>query len=187
MKRWLLPLAIVAVAAAAEEKFSRTIRPDDFSAAGLTKLSAEEVARLDALVRDYKSGALERARGEAVAAEARARQAEAKAAAANPVPAGGGGQSLLAKARVLLTPGTEIEYTTVESRIAGEFRGWESRTVFTLENGQRWQVAGTESYAGGRPVQNPAVKITPGALGTFWLSVEGVRPRAKVVLVGSGK
>ena len=46
----------------AEEAFSRAVRAEDFSAAGLAKLSPDELARLDALVRDYQSGALAAAR-----------------------------------------------------------------------------------------------------------------------------
>jgi len=192
MKRWIAAMllggAIAVAARAAEEVFSKAVRPGDFAAAGLAKLSAEELARLDALVRDFKSGTLERARKEAVAAEARASQAEKRAAAAavvatereKPPPPG-----LLAKAKVLLTPGTQVEYATVESRIAGEFRGWEKGTVFGLENGQRWQAAGAESNVT-PPVPGPAVKITPGLLGSFWMTIEGVRPRVKVALVGGG-
>ena len=183
-------LAVLAGLHAAEEKFSRSIRPGDFSAAGLGKLTPEEIAQLDRLVGDYKSGALERARRDAAAAETRAAQAEAKAVAAAAAAkekaddrAGGG--SLLSKAKVLLTPGTEIEYTTVESRLVGEFRGWQGRTIFNLENGQRWQSTGTDTYVQPRPLLNPAVKITPGMLGTFWLTVDGVKARVKVALVSS--
>ncbi len=193
MKSWRLGIALFAAgglaARAAEDSFSKAVRAEDFSAAGLGKLSPDEIARLDALVRDFKSGALERARREAAAAESRAAQAEARAARAVAAPVEPEKKSepgLLAKAKVMLTPGTQVEYAAVESRIAGEFRGWEQRTVFTLENGQRWQVAGTDGYVS-PPLTKPAVKITPGMLGSFWMTVEGVRPRVKVMLVGGGK
>ena len=183
----LLGSVVASGAGAAEEVFSKAVRPADFSAAGLGKLSAEELARLDALVRDYKSGALERARREAAAAEARAVKAESRAAAAVVAPKEAKPDtSLLGRAKVLLTPGTQVEYSTVESRLVGDFRGWEARTVFVLENGQRWQVTGAESLVW-PPISNPAVKITPGMLGSFWLTVEGVRQRVKVEVVGSAK
>src|SRR5687767_5452715 len=62
--RFAVAWGVMAVATlpAAEESFSKAIPTGDFSAAGLAKLSAEELARLDALVRDFKSGALETAR-----------------------------------------------------------------------------------------------------------------------------
>jgi hypothetical protein len=201
--RWLGMAAGWAMAAAgltaAESGFSRTVTPGDFQAAGLGKLSAEELARLDALVQAYRSGALDAARREAAAAaaaqaaaEARAKQAEAQAQLAATEAKKAAAEvktaetSLLQRAKVLLTPGTKIEYAAVESRIAGEFQGWGNKTLFTLENGQRWQAAGTAPYVTS-PVQSPAVKITPGAMGAFFMSVEGVRPRVKVVLVSSGK
>ena len=205
MPRALLSLialaAAVPLARAAEESFSRAVAPADFSAAGLARLSPEELARLDTLVRDYKSGALAAARREALAAEqaraaaeSRAAKAEAdardraaaQAAASTKADPVKNQPGLLAKAKVLLTPGTEIEYATVESRIVGDFRGWDGPTVFRLENGQRWQSDGTTAYVTGA-ISNPAVKITPGVLGTFWMTVEGVKPRVKVKLHGGGR
>ena len=195
MKRWLFCLLAIGVALpgarAAEEAFSRAVRPEEFSAAGLGKLSPEEIARLDRLVRDYRSGALDAARRETEAAsharaEAEARAMKAEAAAKAPVVAEAKKPGRLERAKVRLTPGTEIEYSTVESRIAGEFRGWEGRTMFTLENGQRWQANSTDAYVTA-PMANPAVKITPGALGSFWMTIEGVKPRVRVILVGGSR
>jgi hypothetical protein len=200
MRAWgLAAMFTVGTLGAAEEPFTRALPPGEFTAAGLEKLTAAERARLDALVRDYKSGALEKAKREAAAAEARAAQAEAKAAAAAATAQvqakaqaekakaaeGDGDKSLLARAKVLLTPGTKIEYTTVEGRIAGEFRGWDSRTIFTLESGQRWQVSGTEAYST-PAVKSPAVKIVPGMMGTFFMTIEGVRPRVRVLPLNTG-
>jgi hypothetical protein len=213
---------------AMEETFSKAVRAEDFSAAGLTKLSAEELGRLDALVRDYKSGAAADAkamaerlatakREAAVAAEGRAAaeaktvraEAETQAAKAEAVKAetaraeaakvalaqtevakteaakakkAEGG--LLARAKVLLTPGTEIEYATVESRIAGDFKGWEGRAVLTLENGQRWQIANGGLYST-PPMPSPKVKIVPANLGGFWMTIEGVASRVKVLPFGA--
>ena len=157
--RWVASALLLGLVAlrSAEPAFSGAVSPGDFAAAGLGRLTPAELARLDALVRDYRSGALERAR----------REAE-------------GG--LLARAKVLLTPGTQVEYSTVESRLVGDFLGWEGRTLFTLENGQRWQSAGEAVYIS-PPIRSPAVRIVPGALGSFWLVVEGVKPRVKVVPV----
>jgi hypothetical protein len=188
MKLWMVGLlvgAAGATTAGAAEVFSRTVRPGDYAAAGLNKLSAEELARLDGLVRDYQSGALARAQREAAAAEARAAQAEQRAVAAAVEKRAPAETARPADAKVVLTPGTKVEYATVESRIAGQFRGWELRTVFTLENGQRWQVIGGEPYVT-PPEAGPAVKITPGLLGSFWMTIAGVRARVKVAPIGGG-
>jgi hypothetical protein len=198
MKRLLLMGLIGAgmwvVTARAQEKFSQAVRPEEFAAAGLSKLSPEERARLDTLVEAYKSGALAAARAEvatAAAARATAEQKAAKAeavatkaaAAAKPKPTG---ESFLAKAKVLLTPGTEVEYETVQTRLLGEFQGWQTGTVFNLENGQRWRVESgnyiTSPEAGPRKV-----RIVPGLMGSFFLEIEGVRQRPKIKFVGSGK
>lgn len=185
-------LACGVIMRAAEAEFSKAVRAEEFAAAGLGKLSPDEVARLDGLVREYKSGALAAAKREAaVAAEARgtaeakAARAEAetqaaKAEAAKAKKAEGG---LLARAKVRLTPGTEIEYATVESRIAGNFTGWEGRAVLTLENGQRWQIANGGTYMT-PALPSPNVKIVPANLGGFWMAIEGVANRVKVLPLG---
>jgi hypothetical protein len=191
MKRWLwlgIGLALGAGAArAAEENFSQAIGRGDFSAAGLEKLSPAEIAKLDTLVRDYKSGALEaaaateaRATAEAKAAEAEARAAKAESGAKKNEP------GLLGKAKVLLTPGTQVEHEAIESRIAGGFAGWVRRTVFRLENGQQWRVVSDGSYYAA-PVPGPKVKIVPAATGGFWMTIDGVKPRLRVAPVEVGE
>jgi len=200
MKRLLVIGALWAAvlpAVRAEENFLKAVRAEDFSAAGLAKLSPDELARLDALVRDYKSGALAAARRETAAAEqARAAAEERAAKAAVEAQAATSkakaeatkeSEGLLARAKkVLVSPGTEVEIATVESRITGGFTGWQDKAIFTLENGQRWQVVNANSYY--TPViKNPAVKITPSALGGFWMTIEGVNQRVKVVFTGGGK
>jgi hypothetical protein len=199
MKRllWLgLGWAGATLAMGAEDSFSKTVRAVDYSSAGLAKLTPAELARLDELVRDYKSGALELAQRQAAAAEAAKANAEAAKTAAEKAKAVAEAKAvkveadmardkktepgLLAKAKVMLTPGTQVEYTTVESRIAGDFTGWEGRSVLTLENGQRWQIANGGLYST-PPVPSPKVKIVPAALGGFWMTIEGVSSRVRVV------
>jgi hypothetical protein len=180
MNRWILAgvlgVGLAGPAGAAERAFSQAIAPADFAAAGLAKLSPEELARLDALVRAHQGGG---------GARVPAQVATVPAAAAVAAPEAKAAPGLLAKAKVILTPGTAVEYEAVKSRIVGEFNGWEARTVLVLENGQRWQVASGSTYAA-PPVMNPAVEIAPGALGTFWMKIEGVRIRVKVVPAGRG-
>lgn len=194
----VLGLASTLGAGAAEETFSRSVAAEDYAAAGLSKLSAEEIARLDALVRAYKTGALEAARQAALAAEKARAEAERRAAKAEADERAARAEAakvaekksdeggFLNRAKVLLRPGTEVEYSTIHSRILGEFGGWQRNTVFTLENGERWQVTSDDSYSVARRA-DPAITIEPGTLGSFWLRVEGVKRRAKVKLVASGR
>ncbi len=192
----IIGMAMVSCAFADPDQFSQVVKPADFAAAGLSKLSPEELARLDQLVDAYKSGALEAARQQAAAAsaaqaaaEARASQAEAAAKtaqaaatkakedaaaqAASEKKASNGG--LLSRAIVMITPGTKVVYQPVESRIIGGVSGWNAHTIFTLENGQEWQVSDYSHYFNGPPIDNPKVKLTPaGVLGGFRMEIEGI-------------
>ncbi len=176
-------MMITLTAVRAEEAFSKAIRPEDFTAAELDKLSPEALARLDALVQAYKSGAVAKARAEAEAQAAKAAAAVAAAAAKEKAmekeKEKAASPGFFAKAKVLLMPGTKIEYSELESRLVGNFTGWEGRKVFTLENGQHWQVANGGEYFS-PPVPNPKVKITPAALGGFWMTIEGTGVRVRV-------
>lgn len=59
----------------------------------------------------------------------------------------------------------------IESRILGDFRGWNGNTIFRLENGQVWQqaAAGTFFYR----TEEPVAVIRRGVLGTYLLQVQG--------------
>ncbi|MSU22707.1 MAG: hypothetical protein EXS32_02675 [Opitutus sp.] len=166
-------------APAADENFSKTVRAADFSAAGLAKLSPEELARLDTLVRDYKTGALAAAQREVAAVQV----AHAAVTAKEKKSDGG----LLQKAKVMLTPGTAVEYAATESRIVGDFAGWQSRTILTLENGERWQVVANSDGYYTPPMSRPKATIRPASFGGFWLEIEGVNARVRVMKVGGGK
>jgi hypothetical protein len=187
MKLWpavgVIGFVAILAGARAEAPFSQAIQPADFAAAELGKLSPAALQRLDELVQAYKSGAVAAARADAeakaaqVAAMAReqekAREKETSKAASS---------GFFAKAKVLLSPGTQVEFGEIESRIDGEFTGWEGHTIFTLENGSRWRVANSGGYYS-PAVSHPKVKVFPAALGGFWLRIEGVNPRVKVMPV----
>jgi len=185
MKHWLTiglaGLMTLTVGARAEEAFSKAIRPEDFAAAELGKLSPEALAKLDELVQAYKSGAVAAARAEAEAQAAKAAAAVAaqekekeKQKAASP--------GFFAKAKVFLTPGTEVEYNAIESRIAGNFKGWGPHTVLVLENGQRWKVVNDDEY-NTRAVDSPKVLVYPASFSGFWLELEGTSVRVRVTPV----
>ena len=74
-------------------------------------------------------------------------------------------------------PATATSPSLIESRIDGEFKGWEGETIFKLANGQIWQQASyayTYSYA-----YSPAVIIFRTASG-YQMQVEGVSGRIAV-------
>src|SRR5437016_4039039 len=84
----------------------KAMTPEQYEAAGLSKLDAAERAKLDEFIRNYV----------AVSNEKIATTAVDKAVKENKVSAP----------------------QVIQSRIVGPFSGYTGRTVFTLENGQRW-------------------------------------------------
>ena len=218
------------------ESFTKSLSPAEFAAAGLDKLTPEQLAKLDALVRARQSGVVAKTKEETakavadtvreqtkkevaeqvraettaevtkavteqvraqtteevtravtekvrqetakqVAAEVRQQtQAEDKKAAEQKAASAG----IIDRFKVVLKPGTEIEYTTLDTTIEGPFHGWEKGSIITLTNGQRWVVTDDDHYwapSTGKPVH---VRIVPGILGSFFMEIErGGRPRVK--------
>lgn len=69
----------------------------------------------------------------------------------------------------------------IRSRYDGEFRGWNGRTLFRLENGQVWRQAedGRVAFSSSRPM----VTISNGTLGTYRLRVDGLNRAVRVTRV----
>ena len=136
--RWVAPWAAVLLLCGAgfEDQMSQA----EFEQAGLDKLSAVELAYLNAYlgrtVRPPEPTAVTSA--PAQESDSSKRQAPRRAVRPN---------------------------EPIKSRIRGEFRGWEGRTRFVLENGQVWQqrVAGTY----GHRAFNPPVTIAKGRFGHY--------------------
>lgn len=161
--RPLLPLALVAAVAAAlvaaphaalaqQKPIQQEMSPEEFRAAGLDKLSPEELARLNAwLGRKIDT----------VASEAAA-QAKDKVEEEN---------------RGFFHFGSD---EPIVARIQGEFRGFGRGRTYTLDNGQVWRQLDDASLVGAR-LDNPEVRINPSIMGNAWyLAVKGFNTRAKV-------
>lgn len=196
----------------ADDSFTKSLTPAEFEAAGLGKLTPDQLAALDALVRARQSGAVAVAKAETtkvvaatvreetakevaaqvreetakeVAAQVREEttkavtaqvQAEDRKAAQKQAATAG----FISRLKVVLTPGTEIEYTALDAVLAAPFHGWRNGTVFTLTNSQRWVVTDDDQYWApdtGKPVH---VRIVPGVMGSFFMEIEkGGRPRVR--------
>ena len=72
----------------------------------------------------------------------------------------------------------ESEANEINSRIIGQFNGWDGDTKFNLENGQIWQQSGNGILK--VSMNNPKVTIAKGMFGGFILSVEGYNSKVKV-------
>lgn len=182
-RRAILIIALLFVQSAATAgEFARTLTPEKIHAAGLAKLTPEELAELETLVQQYKAG--EPASTPAPATAATPATAGKEPAAPESNQAAKSSKILPAWVGALLTlerigsKGTKPE--AMESRIKGEFSGWEKRTLFRLENGQVWTQVNDDSYVHAPVLQSPKVKITPASFGTFWMDVDGVNQPCRV-------
>ncbi|KRG83146.1 hypothetical protein ABB34_12865 [Stenotrophomonas daejeonensis] len=154
----LLLLALVSDAHAqrvVEGDLQRQMTAGEFKAAGLDKLSPEELAALNAWlqgkVQQATASAVEQAREE-------------------------GRQEVIVKNRGFFDFGSS---EPIEAALVGEFTGFGKGRQYTLDNGQLWEQTDDARVAGVRR-QAPKVKITPGLMGVWYLQVEGLNTRAKV-------
>lgn len=214
MRKYIMTwaLLVLAVTARAETDFIKNLATEDFTAAGLQKLTPEELARLEALFQRFKSGEVTAVRHQAevtvqaskaeaekkiVAAELKVREAvekanaamtkvqeaEAKVAAA---PAPAKNQPRWYKALLTLNRASEKpeKEEPLKSRLIGDFSGWTGKTRFTLENDTLWvQQNKTDTYVYSPALHSPSVSIRPASLNGFWLEIEGVNLNVRVVPV----
>jgi hypothetical protein len=179
ISRLMISIALLSCASAArgDDSFTKALSPADFQAAGLGKLTPDELAKLDLLVRSQQSGAVAKATAETtqkVATTVRAQvQAEDRKQSAG----------FLDKVKVMLKPGTEIGYTTLDSTLTAihEINFGKGGAVFTLANGQMWRTDDDDDWPSvtDKPVH---VRIIPGSMGSFFMDIErGGRPRVRFV------
>lgn len=172
---WLL----VAVLGRTEEVFSKSIPPHKFSSAGLAKLTPEELAQLDALVREFGRGVAAPTQQVAKEAAMGPTGSEAQTVQKNKKK---GVAAWFAKPSEKSTPAENTAQDMVESSIPGVFTGWSGRAVLTLKNGQRWKTIDADTnYC--PPVENPRVIITKGALGGYWMLIVEADIRVRVAPV----
>jgi hypothetical protein len=148
----LVALLALAPAAAAQDAIEKQMTPEEFKAAGLDKLSSDELARLNAWLNRTIDAETEKA---AVLAKKKVEDDN----------------------RGFFDFGST---EPVVSKMTGEFRGFARGREYTLENGHVWKQVDDASLAGVR-LSAPEVRITPSLIGNAWyLAVTGYNTRAKV-------
>ena len=166
----------------ADEDFTKSLTPDELAATGLAKLSTNELARLKAVVERYKSGEIavvqQQAEVKVAAAEAKAMEAETKGATA-PSADKRKPSWLMALITLKKVEDKPDKAEAFDTRLEGDFKGWTGHTTFRLDNGQVWQQNGGDNYSGDL-MHSPKARIYPGALGSYWMDIEGIRQRVKV-------
>jgi hypothetical protein len=139
-------------AAADARPIEQRMTPEEFRAAGLDKLSAEELANLNAWMRGTLQ--VETARA--------AQQAE---------------QQVKDEHRGFISFGSS---DPIDARIQGEFTGFGRGKRYTLDNGQVWEQIDAARIPGAR-MTDPEVRIKPAVIGDAWyMRVEGYNTNAKV-------
>jgi hypothetical protein len=148
----LLACVVPAAIAQTQPAIERQMTPAEFKAAGLDRLSADELAHLNAWL------------GRTLDIETSKATAVAK-------------KKVEDDNRGFFNFGSQ---TAISSRISGEFGGLAMGRTYSLENGQVWKQIESESLAGVR-LSNPEVTIKPGMVGNVWyLQIKGYNTRAKV-------
>ena len=69
--------------------------------------------------------------------------------------------------------------TEIISTIVGNFEGWDGQTTFKLENGMIWVQADKDKFYT-KEIENPTVIIKPGVFGTWRLHLDGFDSECKV-------
>ena len=163
MNKFLFALLTLSIGAAllAAEGFStleEQMTGKEFAAAGLDKLSAQELSALNAWIRAHSLATLD--------------PAPAVAAAGSATTEASGD-------RRGFQDEDDDDRTAITSRIVGRFSGWDGQTVFKLENGMIWEQADKDKFYV-KDVVNPVVNIEPGMFGRWHLSVEGFDSECRV-------
>jgi len=70
----------------------------------------------------------------------------------------------------------------IASTLVGMLEGWEPGTEFVLANGQHWKVL-KGSHRLSKPLQSPVVRILPGVMGRWFFKVDDDTPGARVYRV----
>lgn len=125
----------------------------EFRAAGLEKLSPEELAALNAWLREK----LPQQANVAPLPQVQEDRRGLPHRAADEGPAG-----------------------DIVSRIPGVFTGWQHKQTITLENGQVWQVNDSTAMLAGIRVENVEVRISCGLMGGWYMRIAGYNSTAKV-------
>lgn len=135
------------LAAQSEQPFSsleERMTGNEFTRAGLHKLSPEELAALNKWIRERSIAEYE---GPANDGRLPSQPGEAP-------------------------PVDRMAREEFQSRIVGEFSGWSGNTIFRLENGMVWRQDENDRFRL-QPIDSPMVTIKPGLFGAWRLSVEG--------------
>ena len=151
----LAPMAWAQPSTPLTANIEQQMSADEFKAAGLDKLSAQELTALNAWLQhkvvQETAKAVETAKEE-------------------------GRKEVKEKNRGFFDFGTN---EAIESTLVGEFKGFSNGRKYTLENGQVWEQVEPASLEGVRKT-DPKVSIKPGLFNNWFMRIDGYNTAAKV-------
>jgi hypothetical protein len=130
---------------------------EEFDAAGLEKLTPQELASLNNWIRSRSLATLDAPRY----------------APSGTVSTGAGNDE------VDKSSFQEMERKPIVSKINGKFSGWDGQTLFKLENGMIWAQSDNDKFYT-ESLDHPGVTIEPAMFGNWKLSIEGYDKQCKV-------
>jgi hypothetical protein len=134
-----------------------TMRPEEFKAAGLDKLSEDELQHLDAYLQGYRHAAQKKANEQAQAkASEEIKKAEAKAKAAE---------------ESNVTARTKLD--SLVSRVDGGIDGLKGHTMIRLEDGTIWKQANADDRFRAQVTDHPAAVVFHTTFG-YKMRIEGM-------------
>ena len=128
------------------------MRPEEFRAAGLDKLSEDELQHLDAWLQGYRQTTEKKASERAeVKATEEIKKAKQEAVAEQP----------------------RTKMDSLVSRVDGRFAGLKGRTIIRLEDGTVWKQANFDDHFSGNVPDHPAAAVIHSVFG-YKMRIEGV-------------
>jgi len=152
-----LSVTLSVLAAGGFSSLEEQMTGKEFSAAGLDKLSQQELDVLNDWLRGHSVATLETKTVSAEVADSAEDQSELKSEDED----------------------KDEDRTTITSKLVGTFDGWDGQSVFELENGQIWAQASKSKWHT-REVEEPVAVIEPGMFGTWRLHIEGFEKDCRV-------
>ena len=138
-----------------------TMRPEEFKAAGLDRLSEDELQHLDAYLQGYRESAKKKAAEQAQAkAQEEIKKANEKAEKAE-------------KATEQANQSTRTKLDTLVSRVDGNIDGVKGHAVIRLEDGTVWKQANVDEHYRATITDHPAAVVLHTTFG-YKMRIEGM-------------
>jgi len=145
-----LTMPLCVIAAEGFSSLEEQMSGKEFTAAGLNKLTTEELEALNNWIRSHSVATLD----------------QPKDGKYDVATVQGDERGFKNKKN------SKQDRSPITSRVKGSFTGWSGHTLFALENGMIWEQSDKEKFYI-QEVQNPEITIQPGRFGTWRLSVDG--------------